>query len=51
MSHCRLQGNGYNENEGCHIGDELQAPKADGFAKGKSNAGLMLTVGNDDEFR
>jgi hypothetical protein len=33
------------------VDDELQAPKVNGFAKGESNAGLVLAVGGDDEFR
>jgi hypothetical protein len=31
-------------------GDELEAPKANTFAKGEATAGLVLAVGDDDEF-
>jgi hypothetical protein len=32
------------------VNDELQAPKAYGFTQDESNASLVATVGNDDEF-
>jgi hypothetical protein len=32
------------------IGDELQAPKVDGFTQGESNAGLVIIIGDDGGF-
>jgi hypothetical protein len=32
------------------IGDELQAPKVDGFTRGESNAGLVIIIGDDGGF-
>jgi hypothetical protein len=31
--------------------DELQPPKANGFAQGKSNSSLVLVTSDDGEFR
>jgi hypothetical protein len=33
------------------VSDELEAPKTDGFARGKAIAWGMLTFGNGDEHR